>query len=83
MPRVLYQQGKAYNKPPKYKATKWMVDKLDSWAVFYHKDVYGLKSPICNPKIKPIKTGMKQAKARQYIKDLLAKEAKDAENSEV
>lgn len=74
MPRVLYQQGKAYNKPPKYKATKWMVDTLNSWAVFYHKDVYGLKSPICNKKIKPIKTGMKQAVARAYIEELLEKE---------
>lgn len=77
MARKLYRCGKAYNNPPKYKATKWMEDKLDTWAVFYHVDVYGLKSPICNPKIKPLKTGMKQAEARQYIKDLVEKEEKN------
>lgn len=74
MPRKLYRAGKPYSNPPKYKATKWMSESTQSWAVFYHKDVYGLKSPICNPKIKPIITGMDQATARQYIVDLLEKE---------
>jgi hypothetical protein len=73
MPRKLYQ-GKSYSNPPKYKATKYMHDNPESWAVFYHKDVYGLKAPICNPKVKPLVFGMKQSEARNYIKDLEAKE---------
>lgn len=73
MPRKLYQ-GKIYTSPPKYKATKYLKDHKDHWAVFYHKDVYGLKSPIVNPKIKPLISNCSQAEARDHVKRLTAEE---------
>jgi len=56
---------------------KYLVDNQHTWAVFYHKDVYGLKTPIVNKKIKPLISNIGQTEARDYIKTLLIQEEKN------
>jgi glycine betaine/choline ABC-type transport system substrate-binding protein len=73
MQKTLRYDNKKYWNPPKYKAMKYLGDDKNCWAVFNHEDVFGLKSPIRNPKIKPLIDKLTQPEARSYIAELLAK----------
>ena len=49
---------------------KFMGDDQYSWAVFRSKDVKGMRSPICDPYIRPVMSGMDRREAA-YQRDVL------------
>lgn len=58
--------------PKKYKAMKFDGDDKYSWAVFYHADVAGHRSPVFSSMgIRPLISGCTSAEARHYINSLL------------
>jgi hypothetical protein len=57
-----------------YTIKKFMGDDQYSWAVFRSKDVKGMRSPICDPYIQPVMSGMDRNEAR-YQKTRLEKKA--------
>ena len=52
---------------------KFMGDDSYSWAVFHAKDVKGMRSPICDPYIRPVINGMTRADAQYHCKVLKAR----------
>ena len=56
----------------KYSIKKFMGDDRYSWAVFRAADVKGMRSPICDPYIRPVMSGMDRNEAR-YQKTRLEK----------
>lgn len=53
----------------KYRAVKFGGDDLYSWAVFYAKDIKGLRSPISEyTKAKPLVSGCGNQEAKNYVK---------------
>jgi len=55
-----------------YTIKKFMGDDQYSWAVFRSKDVKGMRSPICDPYIEPVMSGMDRQEAA-YQRDVLKK----------
>ena len=55
-----------------YTIKKFMGDDQYSWAVFRSKDVKGMRSPICDPYIEPVMSGMGRQEAA-YQRDVLKK----------
>ena len=53
-----------------YTIKKFMGDDQYSWAVFRSKDVKGMRSPICDPYIQPVMSGMDRREAA-YQRDVL------------
>lgn len=58
----------------KYRAVKFGGDDCYSWAVFYTKDIKGLRSPIAHTRAKPIVCGCGNQEAKNYIKKFEAKD---------
>ncbi len=52
---------------------KFMGDDSYSWAVFRAADVKGMRSPICDPWIRPVMSGLTRADAQYHKKSLEAK----------
>jgi len=52
---------------------KFMGDDSCSWAVFRAADVKGMRSPICDPWIRPVMSGLTRADAQYHKKSLEAK----------
>jgi hypothetical protein len=50
-----------------------MGDDSYSWAVFRAADVKGMRSPICDPWIRPVMSGLTRADAQYHKKSLEAK----------
>tara|TARA_B100000287_G_C20534484_1_gene742168 strand:+ start:304 stop:489 length:186 start_codon:yes stop_codon:yes gene_type:complete len=57
----------------KYTIKKFMGDDSYSWAVFRAEDVRGMRSPICDPFIRPVMSGLTRADAQYHKKSLEAK----------
>lgn len=57
----------------KFTIKKFMGDDSYSWAVFRAEDVKGMRSPICDPWIQPVMSGMDRADAQYHKKSLEAK----------
>ena len=57
----------------KYTIKKFMGDDSYSWAVFRAQDVRGMRSPICDPCIRPVMSGLTRADAQYHKKSLEAK----------
>ena len=58
----------------KFRIMKFDGDDMYSWAVFYAKDVKGMRSPICGSP-NPIVGGMVREEAAHYKRQLEKKEA--------
>lgn len=54
----------------KYTIKKFMGDDSYSWAVFRAQDVKGMRSPICDPFIRPAVSGLTRADAQYHRKML-------------
>ena len=54
----------------KYTIKKFMGDDQYSWAVFRAQDVKGMRSPICDPFISPVMSGLTRADAQYHKKNL-------------
>ena len=52
----------------KYSIKKFMGDDSYSWAVFRAEDVKGMRSPICDPWIRPLINGLSRMDATYYKK---------------
>ena len=52
----------------KFSIKKYMGDDSYSWAVFRAQDVKGMRSPICNPHIRPVVCGCSRMEANGYKK---------------
>ena len=57
----------------KYTIKKFMGDDQYSWAVFRAQDVKGMRSPICDPFISPVMSGLTRSDAQYHKKTLEAK----------
>jgi hypothetical protein len=57
----------------KFTIKKFMGDDQYSWAIFHAADVKGMRSPICDPYIRPAMSGLSRADAQYYKKSLEAK----------
>jgi len=57
----------------KYTIKKFMGDDSYSWAVFRAPDVKGMRSPICDPFIRPVMSGLTRSDAQYHAKSLGAK----------
>jgi len=57
----------------KYSIKKFMGDDQYSWAVFRAQDVRGMRSPICDPFVSPVVSGLTRADAQYHKKSLEAK----------
>ncbi len=57
----------------KFTIKKFMGDDSCSWAVFYAADVKGMRSPICDPFIRPVVSGLTRSDAQYHKKRLEAK----------
>ena len=57
----------------KYTIKKFMGDDSYSWAVFRAADVKGMRSPICDPFIRPVMSGLTRSDAQYHKKSLEAK----------
>ena len=57
----------------KYTIKKFMGDDSYSWAVFRVQDVKGMRSPICDPFIRPVMSGLTRSDAQYHKKSLEAK----------
>jgi hypothetical protein len=57
----------------KFTIKKFMGDDSYSWAVFRAEDVKGMRSPICDPWIQPVMSGLTRADARYHKMTLEAK----------
>ena len=57
----------------KYTIKKFMGDDSYSWAVFRAGDVKGQRSPICDPFIRPVVSGLDRSEAQYHKKTLEAK----------
>ena len=57
----------------KYSIKKFMGDDSYSWAVFRAEDVKGMRSPICDPFIRPAMSGLSRADAQYHKRQLEAK----------
>ncbi len=55
-----------------YTIKKFMGDDSYSWAVFRSSDVKGMRSPICDPFIRPVVSGLSRSEAQGYKKRLQA-----------
>jgi hypothetical protein len=63
----------------KYRAVKFGGDDCYSWAVFYAKDIKGLRSPISEyTNAKPIVSGCGNQEAKSYVKQFEERDAKKA-----
>ena len=56
----------------KYTIKKFNGDDQYSWAVFRAQDVKGMRSPICDPSIRPVMSGLDRFMA-EYNRDRLEK----------
>ena len=56
----------------KYTIKKFMGDDSYSWAVFRAQDVKGMRSPICDPFIRPVMSGLTRSDAQYHKKSLEA-----------
>ncbi len=52
----------------KYTIKKFMGDDSYSWAVFRAADVKGQRSPICDPFVRPVVSGLSRSEAQGYKK---------------
>jgi|TARA_R110001592_G_scaffold31881_1_gene111867 hypothetical protein len=52
----------------KFSIKKYMGDDSYSWAVFRASDVKGMRSPICDPYIRPVVCGCSRMEANGYKK---------------
>ena len=52
---------------------KFNGDDQYSWAVFRAQDVRGMRSPICDPFVSPVVSGLTRADAQYHKKSLEAK----------
>ena len=57
----------------KYTIKKFNGDSSYDWAVFRAQDVRGMRSPICDPFIRPVMSGLTRADAQYHKKSLEAK----------
>jgi hypothetical protein len=57
----------------KYTIKKFMGDDQYSWAVFRASDVKGMRSPICDPYVRPAVSGLSRREAQHHKKVLEAK----------
>ena len=57
----------------KYTIKKFMGDDSYSWAVFRAADVKGMRSPICDPFIRPVVSGLDRSEAQYHKRQLEAK----------
>lgn len=57
----------------KYTIKKYMGDDSYSWAVFRAGDVKGMRSPICDPFIRPVVSGCSRSEAKYHKQQLEAK----------
>ena len=58
----------------KYSIKKFMGDDQYSWAVFRAQDVRGMRSPICDPFVFPVMSGLTRADAQYHKKSLETKQ---------
>jgi len=57
----------------KYTIKKYMGDDSYSWAVFRAGDVKGMRSPICDPFVRPVVSGLDRSEAKYHKSQLEAK----------
>lgn len=57
----------------KYTIKKYMGDDSYSWAVFRAADVKGMRSPICDPFIRPAMSGLTRSDAQYHKRQLESK----------
>lgn len=50
----------------KYTIKKYMGDDSYSWAVFRAGDVKGMRSPICDPFVRPVVSGLSRSEAQYH-----------------
>ena len=57
----------------KYTIKKYMGDDSYSWAVFRAGDGKGMRSPICDPFVRPVVSGLTRSDAKYHKQQLEAK----------
>ena len=57
----------------KYSIKKYMGNDSYSWAVFRAGDVKGMRSPICDPSVRPVISGLDRSEAGYHKRQLEAK----------
>ena len=57
----------------KYTIKKYMGADTYSWAVFRAGDVKGMRSPICDPFVRPVVSGLTRSDAKYHKQQLEAK----------
>lgn len=57
----------------KYSIKKYMGNDSYSWAVFRAGDVKGMRSPICDPFVRPVISGLDRSEAGYHKRQLEAK----------
>lgn len=57
-------------KNQKFSIKKFMGDDSYCWAVFKSQDVRGMRSPICDPFIQPVMSGLSRPDAQYHKKRL-------------
>jgi len=57
----------------KYAIKKYMGNDSYSWAVFRAGDVKGMRSPICDPFVRPVVSGLDRSEAKYHKSQLEAK----------